>query len=206
MRNERQVGVRASALWGSGKRDEGSRSNALWGSGKRRAALFLTLALAIVVPLGAAASPSKADAPSAYVTPTLLSAAQANAGGTFRVIVQGKGGNQAAKAVTDLLGFAKKDMKDFRSIDGVAVELSGAQVLALAADKHVTAITADARVRLSAATASVSSQEKWPYVTGVSKYASAPAATIAVVDSGIDATRPEFAGHIAANVNLSTLA
>jgi serine protease AprX len=201
-----RTGVRASALWGSGKRDEGSRSNALWGSGKRRAALFLTLALTVIVPLGATASPSKADDRSAYVTPTLLSAAQANTGGTFGVIVQGKGGNQAAKAVTDLLGLAKKDMKDFRSIDGVAVELSGAQVLALAADKHVTAITTDARVRLSAASAADGNQkEKWPYVTGVNKYSSAPAATIAIVDSGIDASRPEFAGRIVANVNLSTL-
>src|SRR4029450_2359117 len=34
-------------------------------------------------------------------------------------------------------------------------------------------------------------------------YSSAPAATIAIVDSGIDASRPEFAGRIAANVNLS---
>ena len=207
MRNERQVGVRASALWGSGKREEGSRSNALWGSGKRRAAVFATLALAVVVPFGAAASPSKADAPSAYVTPSLLSAVQANSSGTFRVIVQGKGGNQAAKAITDLLGLAKKDMRDFRSIDGVAVELTGAQVLALASDKHVTAITADARVRLSASSSSGSdnSKDKWPYVTGVNKYGSAPAATIAVVDSGIDASRPEFAGRIVANVNLTTL-
>ena len=32
-----------------------------------------------------------------------------------------------------------------------------------------------------------------------------PRRTIAIVDSGIDATRPEFAGRIVANVNLSTL-
>jgi serine protease AprX len=61
-------------------------------------------------------------------------------------------------------------------------------------------------VRLSAATSTLTaSTEKWPYVTGVAKYSSAPAATIAIVDSGIDATRPEFSGRIAANVNLSTL-
>jgi serine protease AprX len=60
-------------------------------------------------------------------------------------------------------------------------------------------------VRLSAASAAVSSQEKWPYVTGVDKYNGAPAATIAIVDSGIDTSRPEFAGRIAAAVNLSTL-
>jgi serine protease AprX len=205
MRNgDQRRGVRASALWGSGKRGTGSRSNALWGSGKRRTALLTTLALVALVPLGASASPASADAPTAYVTPSLLSAAQADAGGSFRVIVQGKGGNQASKAVAAVLGLAKKDVKDLRSIDGVAVELSGAQVLAVAADKHVTAVTLDAHVRLSAAT-TATSNEKWPYVTGVNKYGSAPAATIAIVDSGIDATRPEFAGRIAADINLTSL-
>lgn len=204
MRNgDQRRGVRASALWGSGKRGTGSRSNALWGSGKRRTAPLATLALVVLVPLGASASPSTTDEPDAYVTPTLLSAAQANLAGTFNVIVQGKGANQAAKAVADALGLEKKQVKDLRSIDGVATELTGAQVLTLAADKHVTAVTLDARVRLSGAGAT--STEKWPYVTGVHKYTGAPAATIAIVDSGIDASRPEFAGRIVANVNLSTL-
>jgi len=197
-------GVRASALWGSGKRGTGSRSNALWGSGKRRTALLATLALVVLVPLGAAASPSNAGAPTAFVTPSLLSSAQSSAGSSFDVIVQGKGGNQAAKAIADVLGVDKKAYKDFRSIDGVALQLSGAQLLALAGDKHITAITPDARVRLSAS-GSLESKEKWPYVTGVDKYNGAPAATIAIVDSGIDTTRAEFAGRIAAAVNLSTL-
>jgi len=205
MRNgDQRRGVRASALWGSGKRGTGSRSNALWGSGKRRTALLATLALVVLVPFGASASPSKADAPQAYVTPSLLSAAQADPTGSFKVIVQGRGGNQAAHAVADVLGLAKKDVKDLRSIDGVAVELSGAQVLALVADKHVSAVTPDARVRLSGATIT-NSNEKWPYVTGVQRYGSAPAATIAIVDSGIEASRPEFAGRIVANVNLTSL-
>ena len=205
MRNgDQRRGVRASALWGSGKRGTGSRSNALWGSGKRRTAVLATLALAVLVPLGASAGLTKTD-PSAFVTPSLLSSAQSNAAGNFDVIVQGKGGNQAAKAVADVLGLAKKDFKDFRSIDGVAVQLSGAQIVALASDQHVSAITPDARVRLSAASGQDMTNEKWPYVTSVQKYGGAPAATIAIVDSGIDATRPEFAGRIVANVNLSTL-
>jgi serine protease AprX len=205
MRNgDHRRGVRASALWGSGKRGTGSRSNALWGSGKRRTALLATLALVVLVPFGASASPSKAG-PTAFVTPSLLSSAQSNATGSFDVIVQGKGGNQAAKAIADVLGVDKKAYKDFRSIDGVAVQLSGAQLLALAGDNHITAITPDARVRLSAASGSLDSKEKWPYVTGVDKYSGAPAATIAVVDSGIDTSRPEFAGRITAAVNLSTL-
>ncbi|MGZ4415446.1 MAG: S8 family serine peptidase, partial [Gaiellaceae bacterium] len=199
--------VRASALWGSGKRGTGSRSNALWGNGKRRTALLATLALTLVVPLGASAVPSP-KVVQAFVAPGLLSSAQNSPAETHAVIVQGKGGNQAAHAVADVLGISLKTARTFSSIDGVAVTLTGAQILVLASDKHVTAITADSAVRLSVAAPTT---EKWPYVTGVQKYwangttPAAPAATIAIVDSGIDATRPEFAGRIAASVNLSTL-
>ncbi|MDX6399755.1 MAG: serine protease AprX, partial [Gaiellaceae bacterium] len=193
--------VRASALWGSGKRGTGSRSNALWGSGKRRTALLATLVLTLVVPLGASAVPGPKGI-QAFVAPGLLTSAQSRPADTFSVIVQGKGGNQAAHAVAGVLGLSMKSARTFSSIDGVAVDLTGAQVLTLAADSHVTAITTDARVRLSS-TSSIN--EKWPFVTGVHKYSSAPAATIAIVDSGIDATRPEFAGRIAASVNLSSL-
>src|SRR3954453_23876403 len=115
MRNgDQRRGVRASALWGSGKRGTGSRSNALWGSGKRRTAVLATLALVVLVPLGASASPSNADAPNAFVTPSLLSSSRSNAAGDFDVIVQGRGGNQAAKALADVLGADKKAYKDFR--------------------------------------------------------------------------------------------
>ncbi len=199
--------VRASALWGSGKRGTGSRSNALWGNGKRRTALLATLVLTLVVPLGASAVPGP-KVVQAFVAPGLLSSAESTPAGTFSVIVQGKGGNQAAHAVADVLGLSLKTARTFSSIDGVAVDLTGAQILAVAADNHVTAITADSRVRLSVAG---SSTEKWPFVTGVQKYwangtsPAAPAATIAIVDSGIDSTRPEFAGRIAASVNLSSL-
>jgi serine protease AprX len=200
--------VRASALWGSGKRGTGSRSNALWGNGKRRTALLATLVLTLVVPLGASAVPGP-KVVQAFVAPGLLSSAQSSPAGTFSVIVQGKGGNQAAHAVADVLGLSLKTARTFSSIDGVAVDLTGAQIVTLASDKHVTAITADARMRLSAL--APPSTEKWPYVTSVQKYwgsgtsPAAPAATIAIVDSGIDATRPEFAGRIVANVNLSSL-
>ena len=82
--------VRASALWGSGKRGTGSRSNALWGNGKRRTALLATLVLTLVVPLGAAAVPGPKSV-QAFVAPGLLSSAQTRPGDTFSVIVQGTG-------------------------------------------------------------------------------------------------------------------
>ncbi|MDP9303219.1 MAG: S8 family serine peptidase [Actinomycetota bacterium] len=198
--------VRASALWGSGKRGTGSRSNALWGNGKRRTALLATLVLTLVVPLGASAVPGPKDV-QAFVAPDILTSAQSRPGDTFAVIVQGAGGNQAAHTVADVLGLSVKTARTFSSIDGVAVQLTGAQILALSADKHVTAITADSRVQLSAA-----ATPKWPFVTGVNRYwassfsPAAPAATIAIVDSGIDASRPEFSGRLVANVNLSSLA
>ena len=169
MLSESQRGsVRSSALWGSGKRETGSRKNALWGSGKRRLALLSTLALALAAPLGAGATPNPGNSskPLAYVTPSLLAKAQASAAESFAVIVQGKHGNQAARAVAEVLGLSKKAVKDLRSIDGVAVELSGAQVVALASDKRVNAVTPDARVRLSAE----ASKEKWTHVTGVTKF------------------------------------
>ena len=105
------------------------------------------------------------------------------------MIVQGKGGNQAAHAVADVLGLSIKTARTFSSIDGVAVELTGAQILALAADKHVDG---DHR-RCARAPLGCAATPKWPYVTGVNKYwatsyrSAAPAATIAIVDSGIDA-------------------
>src|SRR5438552_14130775 len=191
-----RLDVRASALWGSGKRGSGSRSNALWGSGKRRMVVIAAVALTVTLPFGATAAPAAPKpADQAYVTPTLLAAAQSNAEGTFRVIVQGKAGNQAAHAVAGVLGTSLKTVRGLQSIDGVAVELTGSQILALAADKHVTAVTADARVRL-AANSSDSPNEKWPYVTGVFKYSGAPAATIAIVDSGIETSRPEVGGRV----------
>ena len=119
--------VRGSALWGSGKRGTGSRGNALWGSGKRRTALLATLVLTLVVPFGASAG-SSGPKIHAFVTPSLLSSASSSPAGSFSVIVQGRGGNQAAKALADLLGGSKKAYKNFDSIDGLAVELTGAQL------------------------------------------------------------------------------
>jgi serine protease AprX len=198
--------VRASALWGSGKRGSGSRGNALWGSGKRRTALLATLALMLTVPLGASAVPG-ATKSEAFVAPDLMTSASARPADTFPVIVQGRAGNQAAHAVADVLGLSLKTVRDLHSIDGVAVDLTGVQILTLAADKRVTAITADSRVRLSGG----ESSEKWPYVVGVQKFwasntsPAAAAATIAIVDSGIEASRPEFGGRVVADVKLTSL-
>jgi serine protease AprX len=198
--------VRGSALWGSGRRGTGSRGNALWGSGKRRTAVLATLVLALAVPFGASAGSNGSQA-EAFVTPSLLGSASARPFDTFAVIVQGRAGNQAAHAVADVMGQSLKSVRALSSIDGVAVELTGTQIVALSSGEGVgvTAITPDAPVVLSG------ENDKWPYVVGAQKYWGssyswpAPAGTIAVVDSGIDASRSDFGNRVIANVNLSTL-
>ena len=57
---------------------------------------------------------------------------------------------------------------------------------------------------------SFSNKQRWPFVSGVQKFwangTSAATPTIAVVDSGIDASRPDFGGRVVAQVNLTSLA
>ena len=69
-------------------------------------------------------------------------------------------------------------------------------------------VTPDAPVHVSG----YSSNQLWPYESGVSRGWSGPdaplpgtAPTIAVVDSGIQANRPDFGNRVLANVNFSTL-
>jgi len=82
-------GGRSSALWG---KRSGSRASALWGK-KGRGAIALLIVLGATAPVaGANATPKSAKAtPSlrAFVTPTLLTAAQKSPTRIFEVIVQG---------------------------------------------------------------------------------------------------------------------
>ncbi|HEY3019667.1 MAG TPA: S8 family serine peptidase, partial [Solirubrobacteraceae bacterium] len=65
----------------------------------------------------------------------------------------------------------------------------------------------EATLRIASATG-FSSRQQWPYVTGVARFwaADAPAPpAIAIVDSGIDATRPDFGGRVVAQASLTAL-
>jgi serine protease AprX len=151
----------------------------------------------------AQATPARAS----YVDPALLAAAQAHPDATFHVIVQGAPGSaDAAAAAVRGQGIGLK--RRLATIDGAAADVAGRQLLKLARLPGITAITADAPVRLSA----LSNRQQWPFVSGVARGwagvtsgSLGPTPTIAIVDSGIDASRPDFGGRVVKQVTLTTL-
>jgi serine protease AprX len=101
-------------------------------------------------------------------------------------------------------------MKELKLIGAVAVEVSAGKVDHLATLPGLS-ITPDAPVKstggLGGGPTKHKSNQLWPYESGNSAYwnSTTSAPTIAVVDSGIDATRVDFGGRLYPQVNLSTL-
>jgi len=190
----------------------GSRSvRSAWRSLRTFGAATSALAvLTLVVPLAASAS---TDSPATYpelrafVPPTLLEAATTEPGRSFDVIVQGagrRGSGELARAIAGqgVLGAPRR----FKTVDGVQVALSGEQLLKLARLPVISAITPNAPVRLSG----FSNKQQWPYVIGAPKVwntatsSSLQMPAIAIVDSGIDTTRSDFAGRVLEQVVIGT--
>jgi serine protease AprX len=223
-------GDRSNALWGRGSRNE-LRSNALWGRGGRRAGaavatLVLTLAFmaaAAVADNGGSGSNSGSSSSQskykAYFEPSLLSAIQQNPSQTFDVIVMGdKQGNSNGlfkKLVSDSgsgsgISIGAGSLKDqFNSINGLHLTLRGSDILKAANRNFVTAILANESVKTSAVQLPLTNSQLWPWATGapVDWLKQSPdAATIAVVDSGIDPSRTaDFGSRLLAQVNMTSL-
>jgi serine protease AprX len=198
MRHEHPLngGDRSSALWGRGGRE--TRSSALWGRGGRIA--LLAVLVSIVIPAAGIAG----DAPSAAVPSDLLAAAAAHSDSRFDVIVQGSSGRSSADvagAVTSENGQLKRR---FGSINGVSASVSGAQLLKLARHPNVFAITRNDKVSLT----TYESAEMWRSAMGFNRlYGGPQTPAIAIVDSGIDASKAaDFGSRIVASVNFSSLA
>ena len=222
---KRISGTRQSALWGSGTRGGERRSSALWGRGGRLAAALLVAAFALCAPLAALADPGngqskaalvtatrtaspRASRQSTFVPPALLKRAQENGNQRLHVIIQATGGTGAAASA-----FAANGQRDggtvskrLSLINGVAVDLKAKWIMRLAKVPGLV-VTLDAPV---AATAKLTNAQLWPYVSGNAKlwgttWQPGPAApTIAIVDSGLDATKNDFAGRAYPQVNLSS--
>ena len=215
--------TRSSALWG--KRSTGSRSSALWGkSGRGAAAVAAVVALVVPVSGLAASGPSSTSGSSrtgsyipkkagAFVPKDLREAAKTKPDALFNVIVQGQQGESTAKVAADLAearaqhpGKAKGLQRKFRSVNGVAAEVSGRQLLRLAGRSDVRAITRDSRMRLSGV---YSNSQQWPQAAGANSLwnggGSLQTPTIAIVDSGIQANRADFYGRVLAQVNMTSL-
>jgi serine protease AprX len=188
---EKNSAVRSSAIWT--KPDE-SRSSALWGKGGRGFLASLVAIGALAVPTVAAAD-SGSDDTLAYMSPGLYEAASAMPRARFNVIVQGVNGEtspEVAREVTSLadgVGVTRR----FATLAGVSARLTGRQILKLARDDDILAVTEDAPVVLSG----YSNKQQWPNVTGLTysfelANRGVKAPTIAIVDSGIDKDRLDF--------------
>jgi serine protease AprX len=202
--NSSHSDVRASALWGAGSRKGEHRSSALWGKGGRRVAGALLAVVVLSLPLAAAAGDGKGSPKGAkYVSPGLLQKAHENPGTKVRIIVQSNKGLSDAKNALAGAGSLKKELK---LIGAVAVEVPAAKVDELAKVEGLT-ITPDAPVKSTGLPPKARSSQLYPFESGNSAFwnATPSAPTIAIVDSGVDTSRVDFAGHVFPQVNLSTL-
>jgi serine protease AprX len=213
MRHDRSLrrGIRANALWG--RRGE-SRSNALWGSGKR-GMFTLALAAMLVVPMASSASSinSGPGNGSAFVPDSLLAAAAASPSQLFDVVVQGtrdRSVNDTGKEVTNASGKLKRN---FLSVSGVQASISGKDLLKLAKNSHVSAITRNVPVRAMGyqdstmwmeSTDMSILQNSFDPNTGEITGPAPQAPAIAIVDSGVQ-QRSDFGGRLVASVNLCSL-
>src|SRR5436190_4023902 len=207
---------RSSALWGTGTNDD-SRSNALWGKGGRG---LVTLSLAVLVlgiPLAASAGgkDSKPDASQqTYVSPGMLVQAEKHPNKTIHVIVTSNSGDLPKSQILDMtLGSVDRKLG---LIDGISLDLRANRLAQLAKIPGLT-ITPDAPAHPTGST--FTSKQLWVPNTGIDKLWNAPVApnstktqsdltapTIAVVDSGVDASKvADFGGRVIQSVNLTTL-
>ncbi len=210
-------GDRSNALWGRGSRNE-LRSNALWGRGGRRAgavvsviAVFAMASVAGAGLSGGSASVVKTGGLKAFVPSELLSSIAQNPGQTFDVIVQGDKNGNANGLMKQLAGdnMNSSVKAQFTSINGVRSTLTGSQILSLGKRPYITSIMANESVKTSAVQLPLTNSQLWPWATGapVDWLKQSPdAATIAVVDSGIDPSRvADFGSRLLAQVNMASL-
>jgi hypothetical protein len=204
--------LRGSALWG--KKNGETRGSALWGKPGRGLGAVLLAVLALGAPVTASASAGSNTG--ALVPDTLLAGAQANPTKRFAVIVQAKPGKSSTFVANLVQGSISRHpgktqgvKKKFAALKGVAAQLTGAQLLDLAAQKGILTITRDTRVRLTG----YSNDQGWVQAAGVSDFWTAnglgglqPPA-IAVVDSGVQRFRSDFdwGARVIKQVSLTSL-
>jgi serine protease AprX len=197
--------VKSSVLWGRGAGD-GKRTNALWARGRRGLVAALTALVLPLVLVGAPAATAGSTGYTAFMTKTLTSATKAKPGALFNVIVKGKRGQSTSAVATAASGAIQKNPSgstkaQYAVINGVSATMSGAAIQALAKNTAIASIVQDSKVGGTA----LSNTQLWPDVTQASSFfAAAPTGpAIAVVDSGVDASRAaDFGARVVAQVNL----
>jgi serine protease AprX len=206
---------RSSALWGTGNNDD-SRSNALWGKGGRGLVTMMAAVLVLGIPLAASAGGNGSTPDSSqptYMSPGMLQQANKHPDKFIHVIVTANGNLPKSQILANTLGTVDRKLG---LVDGISLVLKANRLAQLAKIPGLT-ITPDAPAH---PTGSVyTSNQLWVPNTGVDKLWNAPvspnsaktqsdlvAPTIAVVDSGVDASKvADFGGRVIQQVNMTTL-
>jgi serine protease AprX len=194
----------------------------------RAAAAGLVALVVVLVATGSAAANSRPAAPpsQAAVPGPLLDAARANPSQIFDVIVQGRG--RGSSAVTGAVrevaasgrATARGVKRQFGVVDAVAAQVTGAQLVELAARPDVFAVTKDQLMTVAGGGGGSSTCSTcpfqgvyWPQLAGVAPFMPSPsknalpvpqAPAIAIVDSGIEGANTFFGGRVAAEIDLTT--
>src|SRR5829696_1406007 len=199
--------VRKSVLWGSGNRGGEHRSNALWGKGGRGfVTTVLVVALAVPLAAGAGSGPGKNEGVvgpgGTFVSVELKQKQKSSPDEMVGVIVQ-LDDAVSEKDAKQAAGELKRLGRRLGIINGFAGEIRAKDLEKLERYKGLV-VTEDAPIRpqdLLSDIAPPTSTQLWTYSSGVSKlWSSTKAATIAIVDSGIE-SRADFGGRIKAEVN-----
>lgn len=202
--------------------DCGQSSKTKWMPARVRGPLLVlaTLVAAFLI------APSAAFA-DANLSPGLAEQAAAHPDDLFRVIVQGQEGRKSNAVGQDVQNEVDENEnhgehghhgdgvgRHFVSINGVSAQMTGDEILRLAKKKSILAISVDQPVRITSGPL-YTSKQRWPYVSGAAKfwaqlYTGSPSSmanppTIAVVDSGVDPSRPDLAGRVLHEANLTSL-
>jgi serine protease AprX len=176
--------------------------------------LMLALAAMFVVPVaGSASSGNSGGGDSAVVPNSLLTAAAANPLQMFDVIVQGTKDRSVSDTGKEVTNESGKLKRNFLSLNGVQASISGKDLLKLARNSHVAAITRNVPVQATAyedATMWMDStdmsilQNSFDPNTGEITGPAPQAPSIAIVDSGVQ-SRADFGNRLVASVNLCSL-
>jgi serine protease AprX len=153
-----------------------------------------------------------------FVAPELLSSIQQNPKQSFDVILQGdreaKSHGFIQKILQDKSGASDENVgagavkTEFLSVVGARLTLTGRQILHVAKIGLPSSIVSNDTVKMSGVNLPVNNAQLWPWATGAPvdwTNAASKAPTIAIVDSGIDATRNDVAGRVLGQVNLASL-
>jgi serine protease AprX len=153
-----------------------------------------------------------------FVSPELLSSIQQNPKQSFDVILQGDprltSHGFIQKVLQDKSGASDENVgagavkKEFLSLDGARLTLTGRQILRVARVGLATAIVPNETVKMADVQLPKSNGQLWPWATGAPvdwTNGTPRVPTIAIVDSGIDATRSDVAGRVLGQVNLASL-